>query len=601
MVPLPSEIWLLIGSPCAIVMLLPDSVMLWLTGTSLSLVFCGLVSFSSSASLQNGKNIPSPYKTFLATPVSKRDIAKQSTLGVFSTMLNQASSSSETAKMKHMEQREFVAGTDNTSLPNSKQDARNRSLESAWYDTTGWLPKKGFYTDRKVNLAVLPMLAFIIFIFGVCVKCYSWMRDQDRRKARGTLDFEDDEQNYTIITEGEHGYREVDFRSDTTSMYDTLTSFRSMRLPCNENTITSVKSLPNQPFESYRSILIQRLEGGVYASVQSYKAFLQKSIEAKDIDIEVELVKNYTPCRSRSKSYDAVTGAAARSRRRRMRQHSGSRSMNGSVGAQAAKERIRRHSEKTPSHCSHLESLRKNTFHRQSSPAIFEPLLEGAICISLEQSDTTAGAVCPNDDVFLERRPSSSSSSSNSFHSNTYNIHSNTVFSKVSTHKRRERPRVKRASHDMLTDHSSGHSSDESPKSSSSSSDSNSSNEVDSDSDVTDSGLVVEPSPLLAAKGEPDKQQANGNILSRAASRKVHRFKVSFVDDGTLDTSSSDVGGKWTFQDFMWSQVHWTLTDEKLRQYSPLTCSNMFHNKLEYSLLFYSLSSSSTHLFWCFL
>nr|KAG5713241.1 hypothetical protein BaRGS_007768 [Batillaria attramentaria] len=62
------------------------------------------------------------------------------------------------------------------------------------------------------------MLAIIFFLFGVCIKCYSWVRDQDRTKARGQLDFEDDELNYSIITAGEQGYKEVDIRNSSNEL-----------------------------------------------------------------------------------------------------------------------------------------------------------------------------------------------------------------------------------------------------------------------------------------------------------------------------------------------------------------------------------------------
>ena len=83
---------------------------------------------------------------------------------------------------------------------------------------------------------------------------------QDRHKARGQLDFHDeDEHNYSIITAGEAGYHEVDLRSDCTSMYDTLTSFRAMRLPINEHTVTSIKSLPANTFEVWRNHIFLHL------------------------------------------------------------------------------------------------------------------------------------------------------------------------------------------------------------------------------------------------------------------------------------------------------------------------------------------------------
>ena len=473
-----------------------------------------------------------------------------------------------------------------TGSANSSTPVPGNRKSPTWYSTAGWLPSRGIKPDRSVNLSVLPMLAFGFFFFGVCIKCYSWVRDQDRTKARGQLDFEDDDDvNYGIITAGERGYREVDIRSDSTSMYDTVTSFRSIRLPVNEHTVTSVKSLPNQPYETYRSIVMRKGDEGVYDSVHSYKAFLEKSIEFNDVDIEVELVDDYMP-RPRSKSYDLVSDRAAqeagRAKRRRLRRHSGGRSLEGNVKAQAEKERFRRHSDKSTPHPPNPESIRSKTFHRRSSPAILEPLLQGSeFKIPLEQSEEEEEeGACSHPKSVLDRQSSNSSSS-------TGRSSSGSRKQRESSHKqRREKLRQKRAvSQDRLGEkaakvdgHSTGHISDDSPQSSCSSKGS-SSNELDSESDVTDSGLVMDLQ-------KPAKQSCFKNGHSRETSRsvspgdpedsvknngrKVHRFKVTFVDDATLSATS-----EWSWAECFgrsWGRggdtlvLRWSLEDHSYTQ-----------------------------------
>ena len=438
-----------------------------------------------------------------------------------------------------------------SSLSPSSNMAGIKPKTQVWYSTAGWMPTRGIKPDRSINLTVLPMLAFAFFVFGICIKCYAWMREQDRKKSRGQLDFEDDDEvNYSIITAGDQGYREVDLRSDTTSMYDTVNSFRSFRLPFNDHTVTSVKSLPNQPYATYRSIVLKKADEGVYDSVHSYKAFLEKTIEINDVDIEVELVDDYTP-RPRSRSSDfcseRMSQGVAKSRKRRLRRHSGGRGLEGNVKEQAERERFRRHSEKSAPHPPHPESIRNKTFHRRSSPAILEPLLQGAefkICMeeSDEEEEQCASSVPQGD---LGRQSSNSSSSTGK------SSGSSRRRKEPSYKHHREKSRPKRASQDLLAErlvkgssHSSGHCSDDSPKSSSSSKGS-SSNELDSDSDVTDSGLVVdlqkpaEKSCFRNSKDAPSSQLP-GDLAdgTKSASRKVHRFKVSFVDDATLSAAS---------------------------------------------------------------
>ena len=425
------------------------------------------------------------------------------------------------------------------------------SKTKMWYSTADWMPKRGIKPDKSVNLTVLPMLAFVFFVFGVCLKCYSWMRDQERTKARGQLDFEDDDEvNYNIITAGEQGYREVDIRSDATSIYDTVTSFRSFRLPFNDHTVTSVRSLPNQPYATYRSIVLQKADEGVYDSVHSYKAFLEKTIEMNEVDIEVELVDNYTPRpRSRSSDFgsDGTPQGVPKSRKRRLRRHSGGRGLEGSVKAQAERERFRRHSEKSTPPPPHPESIRCKTFHRRSSPAILEPLLQGTeFKLSLEQSDEEEHCTASLPHSILDRQASNSSSSTSRSSNNSARKR------REPSHKHcREKARQKRASQDLLADrhlkgssHSSGHCSDDSPKSSSSSKGS-SSNELDSDSDVTDSGLVVDLQKPVEKSCFKNSRDASGSQLpcelaggAKNGSRKVHRFKVSFVDDAVLSAAS---------------------------------------------------------------
>lgn len=473
-----------------------------------------------------------------------------------------------------------------------------------WYHTAGWLPQKGLHPERSVNLTVLPMLAFAFFLFGVCIKCFSWMREHDRTKDRGQLDFEDaDELNYTIITAGEHG--EVDLRSDTTSMYDTVTSFRSFRLPFNEqHTVTSIKSLPNQPFETYRSIVLQKANEGVYDSVQSYKAFLEKAIKMKDdVDIEVELVDDYRP-RPRSKSYSGSEAASNRSRKRRLRHHSAGKGIEGGAKTEAEKERCRRHSGNSVPHPAHppaMEPLRGKSLYRRSSPVILEPLeQEGDSRSSTGQSDNEDADVPlpPGSHPLFTLDHQESNSSSSSGGSSMGSSHKRQVQDTTATaltHKRRrERLRQKRASQDKLSEEQTGkgainhfhhrHCSYDSPRSSSPS-DSGNSNGADSESEseVTDSGLVVDlpqadlsPSPKLVEfrfmsfpelvelpkrhveqprrmtkqscfrnKGDGNGQKVSAEVgemegSEAAATRKVARFKVSFVDDATLSPTTSE-------------------------------------------------------------
>lgn len=392
--------------------------------------------------------------------------------------------------------------------------------------------------DQRVNLTFLPMLAFIFFIFGVCIKCYTWMRDTDRKKARGTLDFEDDEVNYSIITAGEQGYREIDFRSDNMSLYDTVTSFRS--LPNNDCTITSVRSLPNQPYESIRSILLQKPDGGVYDTVQSYKAFLEKAIEANDVDIEVELVNNYKP--KLNKSFDKLD---SKSEKRRIHCHSGERSLECNDKSQAEKKRVRRHSEKIPILCASTDSLRSKQLYRRSSPAIFKPLTASAISEFKTDLLANENPCILHQRTFTRMSTNSSSESHSSSDSQKSMVLSKNPQRKKTRHKQKSQETIKKSkiSDDKVksSSHSSGHSSDESPRSSSSSKQS-SSNELESDSDVTDSGFVVDS--LSQTTQSFVRSEFHSTDSTDISAKRVHRFKVSFIDDALLCEGSIPLKGK---------------------------------------------------------
>ncbi|CAI9740476.1 Hypothetical predicted protein [Octopus vulgaris] len=117
-------------------------------------------------------------------------------------------------------------------------------------------------TNQSVNLAVIPVLGIFFLMVILWMKCSTWFRDQLRDN-----DLEDDGKEYVILSPPEEGYREVEFRSDTSSMYyDTVSS--------------------------YRSILRQKVEyGGFnnYDTVTSIRSILQQRTDVCDAAVQVKL------------------------------------------------------------------------------------------------------------------------------------------------------------------------------------------------------------------------------------------------------------------------------------------------------------------------
>lgn len=100
--------------------------------------------------------------------------------------------------------------------------------------------------SKNVNLAVIPVLGIFFLMILVCFKGCSWFREHLKEH-----DIEDDGKDYVILSPPEDGYREVEFRSDTSSMYyDTVSSYRSILRQKGEyggynnyDTVTSIRSV----------------------------------------------------------------------------------------------------------------------------------------------------------------------------------------------------------------------------------------------------------------------------------------------------------------------------------------------------------------------
>ncbi|KAI8782444.1 hypothetical protein BgiBS90_015931 [Biomphalaria glabrata] len=154
------------------------------------------------------------------------------------------------------------------------------------------------------NLAFLPILAIIVFVVCILLKAYNWSREDARFKARGDVEFGDDsEVNYGIITEGDKEYCDIDMRGDGISVYDTVNSYRSLG-----NGFTPSINSPqyyHDTVTSIKSLVLQRADGSQYDSVKSYKAFLEKITQDKDLAVEVKLLENY-PIRSKSVEHCVV-------------------------------------------------------------------------------------------------------------------------------------------------------------------------------------------------------------------------------------------------------------------------------------------------------
>ncbi|XP_050409383.1 uncharacterized protein LOC126824233 [Patella vulgata] len=148
------------------------------------------------------------------------------------------------------------------------------------------------HKTKALNLTILPILAVLAFLTCICLKCCKWFRDSVKKREGD----DDDETGFVIITEGDNEYNDVEFRSDTTSMgYDTVSSYTSfIRRNNHYDTVTSVRSLQlprhSDTHNSYRSFLLQRLDGSRQNTVSSYRSFLQNAAEMKDVEVQVELV-----------------------------------------------------------------------------------------------------------------------------------------------------------------------------------------------------------------------------------------------------------------------------------------------------------------------
>ncbi|ESO96279.1 hypothetical protein LOTGIDRAFT_174897 [Lottia gigantea] len=149
-------------------------------------------------------------------------------------------------------------------------------------------------TNVSTNLAILPVLAILIFLTCVCLKCCSWFRDSVKDRDEGDVE----NSGFIILNEGDNEYKDVEFRSDTNSCYDTVSSYTSFIKRNNQyDTVTSIRSLqPSRQWDayntynSYRSFLLQRLDGSKYNTVNSVRSLLRNATEMKDAEVQVELV-----------------------------------------------------------------------------------------------------------------------------------------------------------------------------------------------------------------------------------------------------------------------------------------------------------------------
>ncbi|KAK6192135.1 hypothetical protein SNE40_003666 [Patella caerulea] len=207
---------------------------------------------------------------------------------------------------------------------------------------------------KALNLTILPILAVLIFMICICLKCCKWFRESVKQREGD----DDDEKGFVIITEGDNEYNDVEFRSDTTSMgYDTVSSYTSfIRRNNHYDTVTSVRSLQlprhSDTHNSYRSFLLQRLDGSRQNTVSSYRSFLQSAAEMKDVEVQVELIdepyykdkKNLTvdtaprsskPRRYRHSSCDSVILSAPNKRSKSSESSENSTSSNESPNRQS--------------------------------------------------------------------------------------------------------------------------------------------------------------------------------------------------------------------------------------------------------------------------
>lgn len=77
--------------------------------------------------------------------------------------------------------------------------------------------------ESKLNLAIIPVVAILIFVTALCLKCCNWFR----RYTRGEKDISGG--GYDIVEQGDIDFDQIDIRSDSASTvyYDTVSSFCS--------------------------------------------------------------------------------------------------------------------------------------------------------------------------------------------------------------------------------------------------------------------------------------------------------------------------------------------------------------------------------------
>lgn len=77
--------------------------------------------------------------------------------------------------------------------------------------------------ESKLNLAIIPVVAILIFMTVLCLKCCNWFR----RYTRGEKDISGG--GYDIVEQGDIDFDQIDIRSDSASTvyYDTVSSFCS--------------------------------------------------------------------------------------------------------------------------------------------------------------------------------------------------------------------------------------------------------------------------------------------------------------------------------------------------------------------------------------
>ena len=89
----------------------------------------------------------------------------------------------------------------------------------------------------RLNLAVIPVVAILVFVTGFCLKCCTWFRQY----SRGSKDTPGD---YDIVEAGDTDFDEIEMRTDSASTvyYDTVSSFcsflRKNEMDISANTLT---------------------------------------------------------------------------------------------------------------------------------------------------------------------------------------------------------------------------------------------------------------------------------------------------------------------------------------------------------------------------